>query len=344
MTYIVTGLFDDPTQACSVVEDLENSQFDRGDISLVASSAGETTAMSGDGQGAGMSITGNCGDRLSSVNTVTTAGIGPSIVAGPFAGMLSSSGDGASSGGLIDALTQSGVPEQDAQFYAEGVRRGSILVAVSHCPEDAAQQAADIMHRHGAIDISNRGAWYQKAGFAGFNTQAQPYTSDQITQERQQLRDQGQIAIPVVEEELAVGKRSVERGGARVYSHITEQPVEEQVRLREEHVSVDRRPVDRAASAADMAAFQEGSIEIPEMREEAVVAKQARVVEEVVVSKDASERTETVRDTVRRTDVEVQPIGAGQTAATAAGRDLTGELEEDEDVSTQREGEIHRAS
>jgi len=339
MAYIVTGLFDDPTQACSVVEDLENSQFDRGDISLVASSAGETTAGDGGaGQGSGFSITSNCGDRLSGTNTMTIPGVGSAIVAGPFASSFSS-GDGAKSG-LVEVLNSSGVPEDDAQFYAEGVRRGSVFVAVSHCPEDAAHQAADIMHRHGVVDITNRGAWYQKAGFAGFSPQAQPYSSDQITQERQQLRDQGQITIPVVEEELAVGKRAVERGGARVYSHVTEQPVEEQVNLREEHVSVERHPVSRAASEADLAAFQEGSVDIPEMREEAVVAKQARVVEEVVVSKDASERTETVRDTVRRTDVDVQPLGAGQT--TTAGRDLTSELEEDEDVSAQREGEIHR--
>ena len=121
----------------------------------------------------------------------------------------------------------------------------------------------------------------------------------------------GQIAaIPVVEEELAVGKRAVEGGGVRVRTEVEERPVEEKVRLREEHVRVERRPVDRPASEADIArARQAGTIEVREKSEQPVVQKQARVVEEVVVGKEATERTETVRDTVRRTDVEVEKTG-----------------------------------
>jgi uncharacterized protein (TIGR02271 family) len=119
---------------------------------------------------------------------------------------------------------------------------------------------------------------------------------------------EGQQAIPVVEEELHVGKREVQRGGVRVHTRVEERPVEEQVRLREEHVSVERRPADRPVTAADLNTFQEGTIEMTERAEEAVVQKQARVVEEVVVGKEASQRTETVRDTVRRTDVDIQEI------------------------------------
>jgi uncharacterized protein (TIGR02271 family) len=122
-----------------------------------------------------------------------------------------------------------------------------------------------------------------------------------------QLRE-GEQAIPVVEEELQVGKREVEKGAVRVQSHVTETPVEEQVRLREEHVHVERRPVDRPLAGADAAAFQDKTIEMHESAEQAVVSKQARVVEEVVVGKEATERTETVRDTVRRTDVDVQQV------------------------------------
>ncbi|HEX8062397.1 MAG TPA: DUF2382 domain-containing protein [Allosphingosinicella sp.] len=58
--------------------------------------------------------------------------------------------------------------------------------------------------------------------------------------------------IPIVEEELRVGKREVERGGARVRSYVTETPVSEQVNLREEHVSVERRPVDREVSQSEL--------------------------------------------------------------------------------------------
>jgi uncharacterized protein (TIGR02271 family) len=120
----------------------------------------------------------------------------------------------------------------------------------------------------------------------------------------------GDVNIPVVEEALQVCTRQVRRGGVRLYTHVTEQPVEETVRLREEHVTVERHPVDRPATTADLTAFQEGTIELTETAEEAVVSKQARVVEEVVVNTEATERTETVRDTVRRMEVEVEPTGA----------------------------------
>ena len=124
---------------------------------------------------------------------------------------------------------------------------------------------------------------------------------------------EGDVRIPVVEEELRVGTRHVERGGARLYSRVTEQPVEQEVRLRDEQVTVERRPVDRPATERDFAAFKEGTIEVTETHEEPVVNKQARVVEEVVIEKDAREHTETVRDTVRRTEVDVEPTGKEST-------------------------------
>jgi stress response protein YsnF len=88
--------------------------------------------------------------------------------------------------------------------------------------------------------------------------------------------------------------------------------VEENVQLREERVHVERNPVNRPASEADFQAFKEGSIELRETAEEPVVSKQARVVEEVVVGKDVTERTQTVRDSVRRTDVEVEEVDPEQ--------------------------------
>ena len=111
--------------------------------------------------------------------------------------------------------------------------------------------------------------------------------------------------IPIVEERLTVGKRDVERGRVRVRSYIVETPVSESVSLRDEHVSVERRAVDLPLSAADEA-FHDRTIEAVEHREEAVVAKDARVKEELVIKKETGQRTETVSDTVRRTEVEVE--------------------------------------
>ena len=120
------------------------------------------------------------------------------------------------------------------------------------------------------------------------------------------VEGQEEIAIPVVEEDISMGKREVERGHVRIFSQVTEQQVEESVRLREEKVTVERRPVDRPATDADFAAAGKEVIEMTETAEEPVVSKRAGVVEEVVVHKDVTEHTETVRGTQRRTDVDVQ--------------------------------------
>ena len=128
----------------------------------------------------------------------------------------------------------------------------------------------------------------------------------------------GEVTIPVVEEALQVGTRPVRRGGVRLYTRVTEHPVEETVRLRDETVRVERRPADRPATEADVAAAKDATLEVTETDEEAVIAKQARVVEEVVVGKEVEEQTETVRDTVRRTEVEVEPVGG------ASARDVGG--------------------
>jgi stress response protein YsnF len=95
----------------------------------------------------------------------------------------------------------------------------------------------------------------------------------------------------------------------RVKTYVTEKPVQEQVTLREERVNVERRPVDRPAGEADFQNFREGTIEVTETAEKPVVAKEARVVEEVLLNKDVQQRTETVQDTVRRKDVEVHDLG-----------------------------------
>jgi len=119
------------------------------------------------------------------------------------------------------------------------------------------------------------------------------------------LSDRGEEVIPVAEERLRVGKRDVSHGRVRIRSYVVETPVEEQVTLREERVAVERRPVDRALGDAEQA-FQERTIEAEERGEEAVVSKEARITEEVVVRKEAEQRTETVSDTVRQTEVEVE--------------------------------------
>ena len=113
----------------------------------------------------------------------------------------------------------------------------------------------------------------------------------------------------MVEEELSVGKRKVANGGVRVTTSVSERPVKETVSLREEHVGAERRPADRTLSAEEAeAAFEEKTVEMMGTSEEVEVRKEARVVGEVALTKETKERQQTVSDTVRRTDVEVEEI------------------------------------
>lgn len=119
-----------------------------------------------------------------------------------------------------------------------------------------------------------------------------------------------ELRLPVIEQELRVGKRDILRGGVRVNTRVQERPVSEQITLREEHVVVERRPMDLPVSDAFIDKLPRAAVEVVAQAEEAVVAKQARVVEEVVVRKDVEERIETVRDTLRRTDIDVESLSA----------------------------------
>lgn len=119
-------------------------------------------------------------------------------------------------------------------------------------------------------------------------------------------------AVPIVEERVRVGKREIDRGGVRVRTYMVERPVEQDVTLHEERVEVERRPVDRDVGTLPEDAFRERTIEVSATGEEAVVQKDARVIEEVVVRKDEQDRTETVRDTVRKTEVEVEDTRTGK--------------------------------
>ena len=124
---------------------------------------------------------------------------------------------------------------------------------------------------------------------------------------------QGNTAIPIIEEDLQIGKREVETGGARISSRIVEEEVQENVTLREEHVNVERTPVNRPVSSADLDAFKEGTIELTEHAEVPVINKEARVIEEISLEKEVTERDEVVRDTVRKTEVDVDNLNTTDT-------------------------------
>jgi uncharacterized protein (TIGR02271 family) len=183
--------------------------------------------------------------------------------------------------------------------YSDAVRRGCAVVKVDVAEEERIDAVREALERAGAVDIEEQAQGRLETG----SMQDADLRADTATRS-----DSGEQVVPVVREELRVGKQAVRRGGVRVYTHTEERPVEETVTLREERAHVERRPVDREVSAADLDPARERTIEVTETTEKPMVEKVARVVEEVVVGKDVQERTEQVRDTVRETQVEVEPL------------------------------------
>ncbi|SDE27355.1 conserved domain-containing protein [Paracoccus isoporae] len=210
--------------------------------------------------------------------------------------------------GFFDALGDFFFPDEDRAAYAEGLSRGGYLVAATNVPDDLAEPAREILEREGSVDLDQRenewrdDGWDQTA-YVGAGAAAGMAAAP--------ARDPGAVdtdreTIDVVEEQLRVGKRDVDMGTVRVRSYVREVPVSEEVELTSEQVEVERRAVDRPAGAD---AFEERTIEARRHAEEAVVEKDARVVEEIELNKTRESHVEQVEDTVRKTEVEIDEDG-----------------------------------
>ena len=278
MAKTIVGVFDDATQAQNAVRDLQTAGVSPSHIRLTSNSEATSNASSTSG---------------SQSDTGWT-----SKIANFFGSMFEDESD-----------------KQHAHTYAEAWRRGHYLV-VADVEAPQVDRAVEILNTYGTVDLDRRSEHWKKSGYTGtYDASAAPYTADQRARELAEYGGEGTKAIPVVQEELAVGKQVVQRGGVRIHSYVQERPVEELVRLREEHISVERRPADRAVQPGDVA-FQERTVDVTAQGEEAVAQKKARVVEEVVVGKDVTEHTESVRDTVRRKDVDVERVEGASKSAT----------------------------
>jgi len=280
----VIGAFDDTATAQRAVERLTQAGFPRDDVHL------QHEQDSSD-------LTGQ--DSPTSRSTTSSTSSIPQPKKGGFFATLFGMGDYDD-----DDRSRQNPYAEHAYTYDEAVRRGSAVVVVDVDSESEADKASSLLHEAGAVDVDERSRQWRAEGW-------QPPvggTSQSLAGDRQTLKgDQDQV-LDVVEEHLDVGKRTVNRGGVRVVQRVSSRPVREVVRLREEHAVVDRRPVDRAANEQDLGNFREGTVEVRETSEEPVVAKSARVVEEVRVGKEVREREETIEDTVRRKDVEVERL------------------------------------
>ncbi|HEX7359244.1 MAG TPA: YsnF/AvaK domain-containing protein [Bryobacteraceae bacterium] len=178
--------------------------------------------------------------------------------------------------------------------YEDMLQSGNVLVGIDATGEDV-DRAVDILNGYSPMEVRPA------------ETPSMEYTPGTTTgQTTGETR-----SIPVVEEELKVGKRAVLRGGVRVYSRTVEEPVEENINLQQEHVRVERQPANRPADESDFHAGEQ-EIEVKEYAEEPVVSKEARVVEDVRIGKDTDQRTETIRDTVRHTETDVEDVAESE--------------------------------
>jgi len=125
----------------------------------------------------GGTAVGGIAGLLVGIGALTIPGIGPVLAAGPLAAAIGSTlagaGIGAAAGGLIGALVGLGIPEEDAHFYAEGVKRGGVLVTV-RTSDDRAHEALRILRDANATDVNARRDEWTKAGWNRFDDQITP--------------------------------------------------------------------------------------------------------------------------------------------------------------------------
>ena len=296
----IFALFDDALAALGVAGAFEREGHDRNTITLIVP----------DPRGRYAQKNPNGGDRLRVFETLSAPELGPAAITGPLSAPIADATR--ARGGLVGALTAVGFEEPDARHYFESLRRGQAIVAIEMA-EERVGKAVELMRRLGARAVEVMGAE------AGVKPEREPARVEPspvraeappAAQPERLLKDR--VTVPVVEEELEVGKRQVQRGGVRIHSHVFDEPIEESVSLREERVHVERRQVYRDATEEDLAEFRDGTIEFRETVEEPVITKRRRVVEEVVIGRQTRERTERISETVKKTEVRIEDLRADE--------------------------------
>ncbi len=312
----IVAVYDTPAHAQAAVRALEEAGVPSSDITHHASETYSGTAGSG---AAGIS-----GNPNSAVGTSGTEVAPPREEPGFWSRLFG---------------TESEDYRRDNDVYGRTVQSGGSVVSVrvADVGRDA-DRIMQILESQNPVDIEERANSYEtsstqrsstvydtpqnasamgvaEAGGA-FGASGMTSTAGMTGNERMstaglssdaRMENSGDQVISLAEEQLQVGKRVVNRGTTRVRRYVVETPVEENVTLHSESASIERRPVTGGAVAAD--AFTDKTIEVNEMSEEAVVGKTARVTEEVVVHRQAGDRTETVHDTLRKEQVDVEKSG-----------------------------------
>lgn len=203
--------------------------------------------------------------------------------------------------GIWQRLFGRDLEHEEAAVLGRSLKEGSVIVSV-RVPETEASRVLSLLDTHQPVDIVDRAKAYDfKGATAGIATM--PAAT--------KLSDEAMLRV--AEEQINVGKRIVEAGHTRVRRFVVDKPVEAKITLHEEHAEVIRRAISDPAYLKDID-WSEKTIDVTETAEEPVVSKTARITEEVVIRRQGSDSTRTVRDTVRHQEVEVDhlPVGAGK--------------------------------
>lgn len=211
----VTALFDDYDDAAAAVQRLEDAGISYRDISIVSNAAGNrhiiplgTTDDAVGGAGAGMTagtaIGGGVG-LLAGLGLVTIPGLGPMVAAGWFAAAAAGAAAGAASGGLVGLLVGTGVSDEDAHVYSEGLRRGGTLV-VARVEDGQYEDARVILVQSSAVDMAARTNAYQASGWSRFDEGAGPLAPEEVARERSLHGKTAQLpSNPLIESDRVEG-------------------------------------------------------------------------------------------------------------------------------------------
>ncbi|MBQ5946001.1 YsnF/AvaK domain-containing protein [Massilia sp. ST3] len=307
MQHTLVAVFDNRTDAQNAMNELLSSNYSRENVRL---STSDTTGMSDSGatrtadadEGFGSGIKNFFSDLFGSDDTGHASRYESAVSGGRH--VLTLTADSLPEvERAADIVERYGPTDIDEHSDRTGSMAGTGMAGAMGAGSAGLQQSSSMSAQSGASTASQ--------GLQSSSLQGGVQRTDSLQRDTAALRrDETSASIPVVEEQLKVGKREVQRGGVRIFSRVIETPVDQTIGLREEHVNVERHRVDQPINPNDATAFKEQTIEMRETAEEAVIQKSARVVEEVTVGKQVNERQQQIHDTVRRTEVEVERLGA----------------------------------
>lgn len=198
MTVTISRLYDDYTTAQQAVQRLEAAGVPHSDISIVANNSdswfntdkvdrdhdGVDDRAEGAGKGAGIGAgVGGTAGLLAGLGLLAIPGLGPVVAAGWLAATAVGAAAGAATGGVVGALTEAGISKEDADSYAEGVRRGGTLVSARVADTDRAR--LDTILNESSVNLQDRSAAWQKTGWKSFDPASKPYGADEVRKERQ---------------------------------------------------------------------------------------------------------------------------------------------------------------